>query len=54
MKTFRESQMGRKKNPKSQGNNRQKHAFLQFPLLQIREKTWLINNVRIFNRGLNI
>jgi hypothetical protein len=45
---WRESQIDRKMNPKSQENHRQDHDFLQFPLLQISENTMQINGAKGF------
>ncbi len=50
LKTFRESQMGRKRNPKSQENDRQNQGFLQISLLQVSENARQIKGVRVLHR----
>ena len=45
--------MDRKRNPKSQENDRQKQGFLQIPLLQISGNARQINVIRVLPGGLN-
>jgi len=52
-KAFRESQMNRKMNPKSQENKAANPTFLQNQLLQISKNTLQIKAVMGFSQGTN-